>query len=147
MTANHNHLRADLADVLNTSAEQVAELRAQLSLTRQRLEEARGLLTKACADVVAERERQRSKLGWTEAHDDKHTDGFLAILGAAKALCATNNGHFELRRGLSSYFDAYGLVHERIYNGTFRDLLKEAGALIIAEIERIDRRSPPNGGQ
>ena len=97
--------------------------------------------TGAAGDVLAERTRQRTKLGWTEAHDDKHTDGFLATLAAVKALCATtkDEGHFEIRRQLSSYFDAYGLVHERIYNGTFRDLLKEAGALIIAEIERIDR--------
>jgi hypothetical protein len=95
----------------------------------------------ALMDVRDERMRQRTKLGWTEAHDDTHTDGFLATLAAVKALCAADKdgGHFQVRRALSSYFDAYGLVHERLYNGNVRDLLKEAGALIIAEMERLDR--------
>lgn len=111
------------------------------------LESARGAGdgSQASRDVLAERERQRKKLGWTESHDDKHTDGFLATLAAVKALCATtkDNGHFEIRRALSSYFDTYGLVHESIYGGTFRQLLIEAGALILAEIERLDRVTPP----
>ena len=99
-------------------------------------------VSRAVSDVARERHRQRGKLGWTESHDDKHTDGFLATLAAAKALCAAdkNAGHFEIRRMLSSYFDAYGLVHERIYNGTIRQLLVESGGLIVAEIERIDRK-------
>ena len=98
-----------------------------------------GSLMSALMDVRDERMRQRMKLGWTEDHDDNHTDGFLAVLGAAKALCATNDGHFDLRCGLSSCFDNHGVSDERIYNGTFRDLLTEAGALIVAEIERLDR--------
>lgn len=95
--------------------------------------------TAAAGDVLAERRRQWEKLKWSERHDDSHTDGFLAILAAAKALCATRDGYFELRQGLASYFRAFGIEPEHIYNGSFRDLLREAGALIIAEIERLDR--------
>lgn len=94
-------------------------------------------------DLRDERLRQKAKLGWTEAHDDNHADGFLAILAAAKALCATRDGHFDTRQRLASYFASFGIEPEHIYNGSFRDLLKEAGALIIAEMERLDRITPP----
>ncbi len=39
-------------------------------------------LSQAAQDVLAERQRQVEKEGWTPGHDDEHTDGSLAFAAA-----------------------------------------------------------------
>ena len=99
-------------------------------------------LTAAAGDVLAERARQVTVEGWTPEHDDEHDDGELAGAAAAYAAHASDALH-PLSQG-----DAFR-------DGTIppgwcwepatwkpadprRNLVK-AAALILAEIERIDR--------
>lgn len=93
----------------------------------------------AVADVLAERRRQVDAEGWTPEHDDQHSAGELAD---AAAIYARFSAHGEAHRRYYSYgrvpsgwpWDAswWKPTNPR------RDLVK-AGALILAEIERLDR--------
>lgn len=96
----------------------------------------------ALADVVEERHRQKTKEGFTEAHDDEHNkNGELARVAVL----------FAMDRELI----VYNRVDDRLapidwplsWSGKWwkpttrrRDLVK-AAALLLAEIERIDRAS------
>lgn len=80
-------------------------------------------VSQAAADVLAERERQKARLGWTPEHDDTHTDNSISRAAAAYAL---DNSYIWPWNG--------GFKPE----GHRRNLVK-AGALILAEIERLDR--------
>ncbi|QCP50189.1 hypothetical protein FAZ95_13970 [Trinickia violacea] len=92
-----------------------------------------GALTDAARDVLAERRRQVESEGWTARHDDSHKGGQMAAAGGCYAL----------------FTDAYPNVGDPPPDWPWaakwwkpfeyrRDLVK-AGALILAEIERIDR--------
>lgn len=88
-------------------------------------------LTAAATDVLAERQRQVTAEGWTPAHDDEHVEGQLSDAAACYALFATDQS-----RPVPDYWpwpDNWWKQH-----GERRDLVR-AGALIIAEIERLDR--------
>ena len=101
-------------------------------------------LTLAAIDVLAERERQKSEEGWSPDHDDKHVNGEMAI---AAACYAANSA---LRRDgdeLDKYREAE--LRRRFWPWSRewwkpkdhrRDLVR-AGALVLAEIERLDRAS------
>lgn len=96
-------------------------------------------MSRACRDVQAERDRQITSEGWTADHDDQHIRGEL---GAAAAAYAAPRREQTFSRTIwpitwgREWFKRAGRcddLHERR-----RDLVK-AGALILAEIERIDR--------
>ena len=89
-------------------------------------------MTQAATDVLAERQRQISAEGWTPDHDDEHDDGSLA---AAAACYALGGQAGEIPAGWpQSWDDSWW----RPSAGERRNLVK-AGALILAEIERLDR--------
>lgn len=95
-------------------------------------------LTNAARDVLAERQRQISVEGWTPEHDDEHTDGSLSIAAACYALVDVNRA----RPGaLSPYFlwKFTGWAASWWKPKDRRSNLVRAGALIVAEVERIDR--------
>lgn len=99
----------------------------------------------AAHDVLAERERQKTVEGWTPEHDDEHDDGELARAASAYALNAGLPKRFEtLAKALRGEHGAIWPWHPAWWKPTTsrRDLVK-AGALILAEIERLDRISPP----
>jgi len=86
-------------------------------------------------DISEERERQQSEEGWTHSHDDGHSEGEIAEAAACYAV-----GRKLL----------YGPPHGAIYNmcepnydthpkHSRRRQLVIAAALLVAEIERIDR--------
>lgn len=96
-------------------------------------------LTRAMRDVIAERGRQVEVEGYTPDHDDEHGNGELARLAAA----------YCINHSVSTYRYAPGLsaicvMIADTVKGWFkpkdsrRDLVR-AAALIVAEIERIDR--------
>ena len=104
-------------------------------------------MSKALEDVAAERARQITKERWTLKHDDKHNDRSLA----SAALSYTQH---VVRRGWvfdNGYTESY-TDEEVPYTwpeswadkwwkpkNPRRDLVR-AAALIVAEIERLDRK-------
>lgn len=90
-------------------------------------------VTAAATDVLAERQRQIMAEGWTPEHDDEYEHGELADAAGCYALS-------------SELFDCAGepprswpWPDEWWKPGNRRRDLVKAGALILAEIERLDR--------
>lgn len=102
----------------------------------------------ALADVAAERRRQIEVEGWTPEHDDAHDKGEMARAAAAYALAGTpvDEALYIHGRWVDLVRD---IVWPRLWDerrlklaGDRRNLVK-AGALILAEIERLDRLATP----
>ena len=115
-------------DPLDVAAREAAARIEALEAEVARYREAQN---QAAADVLAERARQVSAEGWSADHDDAHFDGAIARAAASYALASA--GYLHLGAEIWPW-DAKWLksTNQR------RDLVK-AGALIIAEIERLDR--------
>ena len=90
------------------------------------------------ADVVAERTRQISVEGWTPEHDDAHTDGQLAQAAACYANEAARADRTDPRRDGAP--PSWPWSRDQWKPKDRRHDLVRAGALIIAEIERLDRQ-------
>lgn len=90
-------------------------------------------LSRAAQDVLAERKRQIDVEGWTAEHDDQHCQGELAELAAHYAIEGS---------GISGWLESGGAEVRDWFNPKRekRQNLVVAGALILAEIERLDRR-------
>lgn len=103
--------------------------------------------------IAEERERQVTQEGWTTQHDDEHFDGSLAIAAACYAAsaadCASEYGLNEIFTKIefgdgSTKFQALWPWDDkwdkrRKHNRTRK--LAIAGALIAAEIERLEREN------
>lgn len=99
-------------------------------------------LTHAARDVLAERERQKAVEGWTEAHDDEHNDGSLAVVAACYVLPEQERGS----RGRPVMWpDSWHFSWWKPSPNHRRRELVKAGALILAEIERLDRAALSTG--
>ena len=101
-------------------------------------------MTKAIDDVLAERQRQQSIEGWTPEHDDAHKGGELSRAAGSYAINAGaalffNGGSDTSVCDTPPYGWPWGPEWWKPTNSR-RDLVK-AGALILAEIERIDRQN------
>ena len=102
---------------------------------------------RAWRDVLAERKRQVESEGWTPEHDDAHAKGEMASAAGVYALAA---GSYDYRwvligRTPNDYLAAALKLWPWEPNwfkpkDRRRDLVK-AGALILAELERLDRAS------
>ena len=90
--------------------------------------------TQAVLDVLAERRRQIEAEGWTSEHDDKHAEGL-----ACAAACYAAGSRRLMIEGDMADIEVWPW-DESWWKPTNRrrDLVK-AGALILAEIERLDR--------
>lgn len=116
-----------------------------------------GSMSRAIDDVLAERKRQIEIEGWSAAHDDKHDAGDLACAAASYALnagCQLNPLSQQPLDGAPVFWpwhttfavsdghsDPQIEASEPAWwkpKDARRDLVR-AAALIIAEIERIDR--------
>lgn len=91
-----------------------------------------GMATAASRDVLAERQRQINVEGWTPEHDDAHTQMKMAEAAAVYALEAAG---WDTKRSYPFWPWAWEWFKP---TDRRRDLVK-AGALILAEIERLDR--------
>lgn len=108
------------------------------------LEPAFAVTLNALQDVANERGRQIGVEGWSREHDDTHKNGELAMAAA----CYTIGAYY----GWDPAPDADGDVYQPgIFEVTWpwdaarpkdkrRDLVR-AAALIVAEIERLDREA------
>ncbi len=116
--------------------------------------EARGDdMNKALEDIAAERQRQIDEEGWKLGHDDKHDRGQMACAAAcyafigsigesiarARLIQSAGRNHYGIASVISMMWP-WGLDWWKPTSPR-RDLVK-AGALIVAEIERLDRISP-----
>lgn len=107
-------------------------------------DQAQHSVPRAWLDVQAERRRQVEAEGWTPEHDDEHSHGQMARAAACYALAgssAPNDGTAALLVSLAWPWDQQWWKPSTAR----RDLIK-AGALILAEIERIDRVAASQGG-
>lgn len=86
------------------------------------------------AEIRAERDRQRSDEGWTPEHDDKHDMGQMALAAGCYAL---NGAAQRFAQGIVPIFWPWAREWWKPKSRR-RDLVR-AAALIVAEIERIDR--------
>lgn len=89
-------------------------------------------LNRAARDVIQERQRQLTGKGYSLCRDDAYTDGQLADAAATYATCAGRPGALHSMWPWKQ--DTFKPSADRR-----RDLVK-AGALILAEIERLDRQ-------
>lgn len=81
-------------------------------------------------DIMFERNRQITSEGWSHSHDDEHKDGSIAL--AASCYARSGAGSIDASRDWPWDQEWFKQTTAR------RDLIKSA-ALILAEIERIDR--------
>ncbi|MFV8145196.1 hypothetical protein ACNQ1H_14745 [Enterobacter cloacae complex sp.6722787] len=115
-----------LLDELEAAEKRIAELEATA-------------FSKAAIDVLAERQRQQSAEGWTTEHDDDHSCGEMA-------LAASSYAQYAHRKPIAPAIPFNWPWEPEWFKqqGPRRDLVK-AGALILAEIERIDRAAAGKG--
>jgi hypothetical protein len=101
--------------------------------------------SRALLDVIGERVRQVTDLGYTADHDDVHADGSLSEAAAVFVLNAYGYSTHTFGYGSLNVWDAWGVAWFKP-KSLRRDLVR-AAALIIADIERIDRSETPKGEQ
>jgi len=98
--------------------------------------------TAALFDIVAERRRQIEVEGWNVSHDDGHGAGELARAGAVYALSSVTSAvplaPSQSIRGAIAWLWPWAAGWFKPSIDPRRDLVK-AGALILAEIDRLDR--------
>ena len=98
-------------------------------------------LTEAARDVLTERQRQISVEGWTPEHDDKERLPDELALAAASYVCADEQ---NAPPAIWPWDWSWWKPSDRRRN------LVKSGALILAEIERLDRaaaRAAKEGGE
>ncbi|WP_063888222.1 hypothetical protein [Burkholderia ubonensis] len=120
-------------EINRQQARRIAELEARFRTPA----DAGEAVTAAARDVLAERRQQVETEGWTSEHDDAHASGELAMAGACYATTAVL-GNVSAPMGWP-WSDAW------FKPTTPRRNLIKAAALIIAEIERIDRAAARTG--
>jgi len=101
--------------------------------------------------IAAERQRQIDAEGWTTDHDDGHDEGELALAAACYAIPDDGDASEPVRFPTRSLLDGKeipplwpweGRWYKRTPHDRRRELVK-AGALIAAEIDRLQRAEHP----
>lgn len=119
------------AEGLRARAYQLRQIAAILS-TAISADARDGAPTAAARDVLAERARQISAEGWTPEHDNEHRDNELSRAAACYAIGSVSVSGID---GMSVW-PWHGIWWKPADE---RGNLIKAGALILAEIERLDR--------
>lgn len=103
-------------------------------------------LSPGIAGIIAERARQVSVEGWTPEHDDCHRGGALALAASCYARHAGLSDFQRetiVRQGITPPHWPWALNWWKPKDRR-RDLIR-AGALIVAELERLDRAEGKGG--
>jgi hypothetical protein len=97
-------------------------------------------LNNAASDVLAERTRQVDTKDWDAVHDDAHPSGEIAAFAALYAMPSAARDWPATDTGYGNTFGAALCPVDWFpkFGDRRRELVK-AGALILAEIERLDR--------
>ena len=92
--------------------------------------------------IAAERQRQIEKEGWTPEHDDAHSAGERAGAAACYLMNGLSIGNMVLARNVRGMVKSLWPWSDHWWKPKDRraDLVR-AGALIAAEIDRIDREA------
>lgn len=105
-------------------------------------------------EIAKERQRQISKEGWTLEHDDEHEDGSLADVAACYAATVRAFKAEEFAgvgyKTYTSYSDLWPKSWADCWWRPKRNRRRNlviAAALIVAEIERLDRASAITTGK
>ncbi|WP_407059208.1 hypothetical protein ACKZDW_02155 (plasmid) [Ralstonia syzygii subsp. celebesensis] len=101
--------------------------------------------TAAARDVLAERARQISAEGWTPEHDDEHADGQMALAAGYYALACAFPHERDIGGGRVPSYWPWDKSWWKPRDPR-RNLVK-AAALVLAEIERLDRAAASHGVQ
>ncbi|MBB7090627.1 ead/Ea22-like family protein [Escherichia coli] len=141
MVFSENEAR-DAAFIAAANPATVLALLASLEAAEKRIAELEArAFNPAILDVIAERQRQQSVEGWMPDHDDEHCNGELAMA----AVCYINETGTVNRNGGKPWGWPWDASWWKP-NARRRNLVK-AGALILAEIERIDRAAGIGKGE
>lgn len=99
-------------------------------------------LSAAARDILAERQRQISAEGWTPEHDDEHVNDEIAAMAALYAMPEAVRDWPAEETGYGHTFGEAILPEgwKAKFGDRRRELVK-AGALIVADIERLDREA------
>ena len=153
-TIDVTELAADAAKLIEAAEKRIAEHNFEnrllanadrdIKALRQRIAELEArAFNPAILDLIAERQRQQSVEGWTPAHDDKHDNNEMAFAASCYAFhSAAASWDFE---DDGTPYDIHPAPKNWPWDSRWwkptspRCDLVKAGALIIAEIERIDR--------
>lgn len=133
---------ARLLELVDKYTDYGTQQRLRAEAAEQRLQQP------ALADVMAERQRQVSAEGWTSGHDDTHVNGELALAAAEYAIQAAVapwDDDVEYTDHESGNYWPWEVTCWKPTNQR-RDLVK-AGALILAEIDRLDRAAAKVEGE
>jgi hypothetical protein len=93
--------------------------------------------TKSVVDVLAERRRQIYREGWTAEHDDEHSAGGMAV--AAACYAAWSMPGRQASEAVATMWPWTGWAQDWFKPKEQRHNLIRAAALLLAEIERLDR--------
>lgn len=120
-------------------------LNDQIKETRELLEAQSPTWSTAVRDLLAERRRQVREEGHTLERDDQYTEGQLAQAASAYAFWADPRGfchddHIDYLNSTSP-IGLWPWAKEYWKPTSPRLMLIKAGALILAEIERLDRQT------
>jgi hypothetical protein len=123
--ADDYHLRRDafLARTSTAEGEQILNDDDREVIATAKREGDRAKTDAVLSEIAAERKKQISK-GWTAEHDDRHTAGEIAII--AGYVCQEKRDRWKI---VSRH------ANDR------RQQLVIAAALVVAEIERLDRKA------
>ncbi len=99
-------------------------------------------ISNAMRSVIAERHRQVDVEGWTPEHDDEHDDGAMAVAAACYALADRKALEVQTVR-IEGLWQWTGWSALWFKPKDRRRNLVRAGALLLAEIERLDRAAMP----
>jgi hypothetical protein len=100
----------------------------------------RTMTSKALKAVIAERLRQQSDEGWTPEHDDEHVNDELAAMAAYYAMPVGARDWPASETGYGATFgEAIRPEGWQAKDGDRWDELVKAGALVLSELERLER--------
>ena len=125
------YMAAKMDDQITGAVSDNESLRAEVATLRAALAERQAA---SVDDVIAERQRQINVEGWTPEHYDAHSNREMAIAAACYALAAAHSDYRLLGNP-----DFWPWDHKWWKPTTPRRDLVKAAALILAEIDRLDR--------